>query len=45
MSPAVEYEGEFVAEAYLHHHDELPHLHGNLEELFPRAIAEAEEEE
>ena len=43
--PAVEYEGEFVAEAYLHQHDELPHMHANLEELFPRAITAAEEAE
>ena len=43
--PAVEYEGGFVAEAYLHQHDELPHMHANLEELFPRAITAAEEAE
>jgi hypothetical protein len=43
--PAVEYEGEFVVEAYAHRHDTLPHLHDNLEALFPRAVAEKEEEE
>ena len=43
--PAVEYEGEFVAEAYLHDHDNLPHLHANLDALFPRAVASEEERE
>jgi hypothetical protein len=43
--PAVEYEGEFVVEAYAHTHDKLPHLHENLEDLFPRAVAVEEEEE
>ena len=45
MFPAIEYEGEFVAEAFLHNHDELPHLHANLNELFPRAVAKEEETE
>ena len=43
--PAVEYEGEFVVEAYAHSHDLLPHLHENVEDLFPRAVAVQEEEE
>jgi hypothetical protein len=43
--PAVEYEGEFVAEAYLHDHDNLPHFHANLDALFPRAVASQEEKE
>ena len=43
--PAVEHEGEFVVEAYAHQHDTLPHLHANLEALFPKAVAEQEEEE
>ena len=43
--PAVEYEGGFVVEAYAHTHDLLPHLHENLEELFPRAVAKEEKEE
>ena len=43
--PAVEYEGEFVVEAFSHEHDRLPHLHRNLEELFPRAVALREEPE
>ena len=43
--PAVEYEGEFVVEAYAHTHDLLPHLHRELNSLFPRAIAEEEEAE
>ena len=42
---AVEYEGEFVVEAYAHTHDVLPHLHRNLDSLFPRAIAKEEETE
>jgi hypothetical protein len=41
--PAVEYEGEFVVEAFSHEHDRLPHLHNDLEELFPRAVASKEE--
>ena len=45
MFPAIEYEGEFVAEAFMHNHDELPHLHQNLNELFPRAVAKEEEAE
>ena len=36
--PAVEYEGEFVVEAYAHTHDILPHLHRELESLFPRTV-------
>ena len=43
--PAVEYEGEFVVEAYLHTHDTLPHLHGDMERRFPKAVAQEEEEE
>ena len=43
--PAVEYEGEFVVEAYAHTHDLLPHLHKELESLFPRAVAKEEEQE
>ena len=43
--PAVEYEGEFVVEAYAHTHDLLPHLHEELENLFPRAVAKEEETE
>jgi len=43
--PAVEYEGEFVVEAFVHEHDKLPHLHRNLEKLFPKAVASAEEKE
>ena len=43
--PAVEYEGEFVVEAFAHEHDKLPHLHSNLEKLFPRAVASTEEKE
>ena len=43
--PAVEYEGEFVVEAYAHTHDLLPHLHTELESLPPRAVAKEEEEE
>ena len=38
-SPAVEYEGGFVVEAYAHTHDLLPHHHENLEDLFPKAVA------
>ena len=34
-----------MVEAFVHEHDKLPHLHGNLEKLFPRAVASAEEEE
>jgi hypothetical protein len=40
--PAVEFEGEFVVEAFVHEHDKLPHLHKNLKELFPKAVAEEE---
>ena len=43
--PAVEFEGEFVVEAYAHQHDTLPHMHKNLEALFPRAVTAEEEEE
>jgi len=43
--PAVEYEGEFVVEAYLHKHDTLPHLHGDLEKRFPKAVAQVEDPE
>jgi hypothetical protein len=43
--PAVEYEGEYVVEAYLHKHDTLPHLHSDLENRFPRAVASKEEAE
>ena len=43
--PVVECEGEFVVEAYAHTHDLLPHLHGELESLFPRAVAKEEEAE
>jgi len=43
--PAVEYEGEFVVEAYAHTHNILPHLHRELESLFPRAVAKEEEKE
>ena len=43
--PAVEYEGEFVVEAYAHTHDLMPHLHSEFESLFPRAIAKEEEAE
>ena len=43
--PAMEYEGEFVVEAFIHEHDKLPHLHSNLEKLFPKAVASAEERE
>ena len=43
--PAVECEGEFVVEAYAHTHDLLPHLHCELESLFPRAVAKEEEAE
>ena len=43
--PAVEYEGEFVVEAYAHTHDLLPHLHRDMESLFPRAVAKEEEKE
>ena len=43
--PAVEYEGEFVVEAYAHTHDVLPHLHREIDSLFPRAVAKEEEEE
>jgi len=43
--PAVEYEGEFVVEAYAHTHDILPHLHRELNSLFPRAVAREEEAE
>ena len=42
---AVEYEGEFVVEAYAHTHDLLPHLHRDMESLFPRAVAKEEEKE
>jgi len=34
-----------VVEAYAHTHDLLPHLHKELEDLFPRAVAREEEEE
>ncbi len=44
-SPAVEYEGEFVVDAYAHTHDILPHLHRELENLFPRAVAKEQEKE
>jgi len=43
--PAVEYEGEFVVEAFVHEHDKLPHLHKNLGKLFPKAVAPTEEKE
>jgi len=43
--PAVEYEGQFLAETYLHDHDNLPHLQANLDALFPRAVASEEERE
>ncbi len=43
--PAVEYEGEFVVEAYPHHPDMLPHLHEHPDRWFPRAIAVAETKE
>ena len=43
--PAVEYEGELVVEAYAHTHDLLPHLHPELDSLFPRAVAREAEEE
>ena len=43
--PAVEYEGEYVVEAYLHKHVTLPHLHSDLEDRFPRAVASKEETE
>ena len=39
--PAVEYEGELVVEAYAHTHDLLPHLHRELDSLFPRAVPTA----
>ena len=32
-------------EAYLHKHDTLPHLHGDLEKRFPKAVAQEEEKE
>ena len=32
-------------EAYLHKHDTLPHLHSDLENRFPRAVASNEEAE
>ena len=32
-------------EAYLHKHDTLPHLHGDLEKRFPKAVTQEEEEE
>ena len=41
----MEYEGEFVVEAFSYEHDRLPHLHKDLEELFPRAVASREEKE
>ena len=31
--------------AFVHEHDKLPHLHSNLEKLFPKAVASAEEKE
>ena len=34
-----------MVEAYAHTHDLLPHLHEELENLFPRAVAKEEEEE
>ena len=43
--PAVEYEWEFLVEAYAHTHDILPHLHKELNSLFPRAVAREEEAE
>ena len=43
--PALEYEGEFVVEAFSHEHDRLPHLHRDLEELFPRAMSLRHEKE
>ena len=42
--PAVGCEGEFVVEAYAHNHELLPHLHEDLGDLFPRAVAVQDEE-
>ena len=39
--PVAFYEGQRVPEAYEHSVDLLPHLHADLEQRFPRAVAAA----
>ena len=38
LFPSTEYEGMQVPDAYPHDPEILPHQHGNMEELFPRAF-------